>query len=100
MTDSSDELAVNRALWTVVNAQFTDARAREAWAAEDFSWGLFGNLESRLRVLGDVDGLDVVELGCGTAYVSAWLAGLGARPVGVDWTLPAVARRSSVCPSR
>jgi SAM-dependent methyltransferase len=29
-------------------------------------------------------GLDCVELGCGTAYVSAWLARRGARPVGVD----------------
>ena len=28
--------------------------------------------------LGDVDGNDVVELGCGTAYVSAWLARRGA----------------------
>ena len=36
--------------------------------------------------LGDVDGLDVVELGCGTAYFSAWLARRGARPVGVDIT--------------
>jgi 2-polyprenyl-3-methyl-5-hydroxy-6-metoxy-1,4-benzoquinol methylase len=35
-------------------------------------------------VLGDVAGLDVVELGCGTAYFSAWLARAGARPVGVD----------------
>jgi SAM-dependent methyltransferase len=37
-------------------------------------------------VLGEVSGLDVVELGCGTAYVSAWLARRGARPVGVDPT--------------
>jgi len=37
-------------------------------------------------VLGDVNGLDVVELGCGTAYFSAWLARRGARPVGVDVT--------------
>ena len=36
--------------------------------------------------LGDVAGLDVIELGCGTAYVSAWLARRGARPVGVDLT--------------
>jgi 2-polyprenyl-3-methyl-5-hydroxy-6-metoxy-1,4-benzoquinol methylase len=35
-------------------------------------------------VLPDVDGLDVVELGCGTAYWSAWLARGGARPVGLD----------------
>jgi ubiquinone/menaquinone biosynthesis C-methylase UbiE len=33
-----------------------------------------------------VDGLDVVELGCGTAYFSAQLAQRGARPVGVDPT--------------
>src|SRR5690348_9558654 len=32
----------------------------------------------------DVAGLDVIELGCGTAYVSAWLARRGARPVGID----------------
>ena len=34
----------------------------------------------------DVAGLDTVELGCGTAYVSAWLAQRGARPVAVDPT--------------
>ena len=31
-----------------------------------------------------VAGLDIVELGCGTGYVSAWLARRGARPVGID----------------
>ena len=86
MTDPRDDLAVNRALWTVVNAEFTDARAHEAWSATDFVWGLFGNPERQLCALGDVADLDVVELGCGTAYISAWLAGLGARPVGVDLT--------------
>ena len=29
-------------------------------------------------------GLDAIELGCGTGYVSAWLARRGARPVGID----------------
>ena len=38
-----------------------------------------------LRLLpDDLAGLDTVELGCGTAYVSAWLARRGARPVGID----------------
>ena len=37
-------------------------------------------------MLGDVRGLDVIELGCGTAYFSAWLARRGARPTGVDVT--------------
>jgi SAM-dependent methyltransferase len=31
-----------------------------------------------------VDGADAVEFGCGSGYVSAWLARRGARPVGVD----------------
>jgi SAM-dependent methyltransferase len=35
-------------------------------------------------MLDDVDGLDAIELGCGTGYVSAWLARRGARPVGID----------------
>jgi SAM-dependent methyltransferase len=41
--------------------------------------------ESQLHLLpDDLDGLDVIELGCGTGYVSAWLARRGARPVGID----------------
>ena len=51
------------------------------------------------RRLGDVDGLDVVELGCGTAYVSAWLARRGARPVGVDVT-PAQLATARRCQER
>ena len=51
-----------------------------------FVWGLFHMPERELGVLGDVADLDVIELGCGTAYVSAWLARMGARPVGVDLT--------------
>ena len=40
--------------------------------------------EAELRVLGDVKGLDVLELGCGAAQWSIALAKLGARPVGLD----------------
>ncbi len=40
-----------------------------------------------MNVLPDVTGKDVVELGCGTAYVGAWLKRRGARRVvGVDLT--------------
>ena len=42
--------------------------------------------EAEVGALPDVDGSDVVELGCGTAYFSAWLARRGARPTGVDIT--------------
>jgi SAM-dependent methyltransferase len=76
------------------NAAFWEARredqlrlAGEQWAATEPSWGIFGVPESVARLLpADVAGQDIVELGCGTAYVSAWLARAGARPVGVDPT--------------
>jgi SAM-dependent methyltransferase len=32
----------------------------------------------------DMAGQDAIELGCGTAYVSAWMARRGARVVGID----------------
>lgn len=63
-----------------------DEHAYRAWAASEITWGVFDVPERELGVLGDVEGLDVVELGCGTAYFSAWLARRGARPVGVDVT--------------
>jgi len=81
-----DSVAANIAVWTGENAQYTDAAAERAWAREEIAWGQFAVPEAELRVLGDVSGLDVVELGCGTAYFSAWLARHGARPVGVDPT--------------
>ena len=81
----SDDAAVNRELWTKTNSEYTDRAALGAWRREP-SWGVWHIPDAELGVFGDVDGLDVVELGCGTAYVSAWLAQRGARPVGVDIT--------------
>ena len=86
MSGISDDARRNREDWTQANAEFTDARASETWAAAEITWGVFGVPEASLDTLGDVAGLDVVELGCGTAYFSAWLAKRGARPVGVDPT--------------
>ena len=85
MTLSEDALR-NRQAWTKTNAEYTDARALEAWAKPEIDWGVFGIPESELGVLGDVAGKDVIELGCGTAYFSAWLARRGARVTGLDVT--------------
>jgi SAM-dependent methyltransferase len=86
MAERPDYVQQNVANWTRANAEYTDAAAERAWAKEEISWGVFETPESQLRVLGDVSGLDVVDLGCGTAYFSAWLARRGARVVGVDPT--------------
>jgi SAM-dependent methyltransferase len=74
----------NRTLWSEVNAQFTDGDAEGRWTEREITWGLFRTSEAALDVLGDVDGARVVELGCGTAYLSAWLARGAARVVAVD----------------
>ena len=85
MTDGRDsEIALNRALWSVMNERFTDAAAEEMWLRTDIVWGLFATPERDLGVLGDLQDLDVLELACGTAYFSAWLARAGAKPVAVD----------------
>lgn len=77
----------NRASWTLANAQFTAGTAREAWSRKHIAWGVWSVPEDEIQVLRDVRGLDVIELGCGTAYWSAWLKKLGARRVvGVDIT--------------
>ncbi|WP_027861586.1 class I SAM-dependent methyltransferase [Marmoricola sp. URHB0036] len=78
--------ARNRALWAVVNERFTDAAAEDMWSRPDPVWGIFAVPEPDIGVLGRVHGLDVVELACGTAYFSAWLARAGANPVAVDFS--------------
>jgi ubiquinone/menaquinone biosynthesis C-methylase UbiE len=80
------DAAKNRVYWTRANAEYTGPTAAEKWAQPEISWGIWDKPEPELGVIGEVDGLDVVELGCGTAYFSAWLARRGARPVGVDIT--------------
>ena len=86
MTSWSDDAAKNAALWTETNREYTDDSAATNWALDEISWGIWAIDESALNVLPPLDGIDVVELGCGTAYFSAWLARRGARPVGVDIT--------------
>jgi ubiquinone/menaquinone biosynthesis C-methylase UbiE len=77
----------NRASWTESNAEYTAGSARASWAAKRITWGVFKVPEDEIKVLPDVRGLDVIELGCGTAYFGAWIKKLGARRVvGVDVT--------------
>src|SRR5205823_12934865 len=76
----------NREVWTQENASYTGPKALEAWQQAEIRWGVFQVPESEVGALPDVAGKDVVELGCGTAYFSAWSAKRGARPVSVDLT--------------
>ncbi|MGH3103893.1 MAG: class I SAM-dependent methyltransferase [Gaiellaceae bacterium] len=81
-----DDARRNRELWTRINAEYTGGAARRQWSREEITWGTWHVPERELNVLPELDGLDVIELGCGTAYFAASLARHGARTVGVDVT--------------
>jgi SAM-dependent methyltransferase len=79
-----DHVARNRSYWDG-QAEFFAVVGAERWAAAEPYWGVWDVPESQLGVLAhDLDNLDAIELGCGTGYVSKWLADRGARPVGID----------------
>ena len=79
----SDHVALNRASWDA-DAENWVAAGRERWADARIRWGTWGVPEDQLNLLPDLDGLDVIELGCGTGYVSSWMARRDAHPVGLD----------------
>ena len=64
---------------------------------DDFVWGPEGLREADAGLLGEVAGRDVLEVGCGAAQCSRWLAGRGARVVGLDLSIGMLqgARRST-----
>lgn len=79
-----DHVLRNREAWNGYAADYVQD-GEENWAAAEPSWGIWSVPESQLGLLpADLAGADTIELGCGTGYVSAWLARRGARPVGID----------------
>jgi SAM-dependent methyltransferase len=79
----SEHASRNRALWDRQADEYQDLH-REHIGRPEPRWGLWQLPEDELRVLGDVAGKDVLELGCGAAQWSILLAGRGARVVGMD----------------
>src|SRR4249920_1912478 len=84
MSELPEHVRRNRAQWDEWAAEY-EAPGRHNWSREEPAWGIWGVPESEVHMFpDDVTGLDVIELGCGNGYVSAWLARRGARPVGID----------------
>ena len=79
----SEHAARTREMWNEDAPNWVEG-GRRKWASPVPLWGAWDLPEEELGILGAVRGLDVVDLGCGTGYWSAWFARLGARPVGLD----------------
>ena len=84
INDLPEHVRRNRAAWDRWASEY-EKPGEAAWAKQSPTWGIWGVPESDLRMLpDDLAGKDAIELGCGTAYVSAWMARRGARVVGID----------------
>lgn len=83
MTDQAlpEHVRINRAYWDE-NAPSWVASGERQWRSEP-RWGIWGVPIPGL-LPDEMTGLDAIELGCGTAYVSAWMARRGAKVVGID----------------
>ena len=83
MTDPPDYVLNNRAHWDRWAPDWVEMGER-AWKGEP-SWGIWGVPDHEVDLLpADMSGMDAIELGCGTAYVSGWMIRRGARVVGID----------------
>ena len=74
----------NRDHWDGMADQWV-APGERAWASSEPFWGVWSLPDAEVSLLpGDMTGLDAIELGCGTGYVSGWMARRGARVVAID----------------
>ncbi|EPX81336.1 class I SAM-dependent methyltransferase [Litoreibacter arenae] len=79
-----DYLTINKDVWNTDAVNWVDF-AKERWSLEAPEWGTWGNPDKGLQLLPpDMTGLDAIELGCGTGYVSGWMARRGARVTAID----------------
>lgn len=86
LTESSlpEHVQENRRYWDGM-AHAWVVRGREAWASAQPYWGCWSVPDSTVALLPeDMSGMDAIELGCGTGYVSGWMVRRGARVVGID----------------
>src|SRR6478672_7771072 len=74
----------NQASWDADSDAYQERHGGELADSGGVAWGTTQIPESELRVLGEVAGKDILELGCGAAQWSIGLAKLSARPVGID----------------
>ena len=84
MATDDDYLRRNRDYWNGQAAWYAE-RASDAWTQEEPTWGIWGIPEREVGMLRAVrPGIDALEDGCGTGYVSSWMARRGARVTGLD----------------
>ncbi|ODT98079.1 MAG: SAM-dependent methyltransferase [Pseudonocardia sp. SCN 72-86] len=80
---SAESERASRAWWDADADDYLDEHLPDIGQL-DFVWCPEALHEADARLLGDVAGRRVLEVGCGSAPCSRWLAAQGAHPVGLD----------------
>jgi SAM-dependent methyltransferase len=80
---ASATIRANRSWWDA-NADDYQREHGEFLGDDRFVWGPEGLDEQHAHLLGAVAGRRVLEVGCGAAQCSRWLAAQGAHPVAID----------------
>ena len=81
--DEAESLRANRADWDAYADEYQSTHG-EFLGDAGFLWGPEGVREDDVRVLGDVAGRDVLEIGSGAGQCSRWVLERGGRPVAID----------------
>lgn len=81
---ATDTARLNRAAWDRWSDTYQAKHGQLLAGPNAQAWGLWRAPESRLQLLGDVQGLDVAELGCGAAHWSRALADSARSVVAID----------------
>ncbi|MEW6058683.1 MAG: class I SAM-dependent methyltransferase [Actinomycetota bacterium] len=87
MSKSPRHVRKNRRFWDHLSDEYQALHARQLNRWDRPVWGVWSIPESKLQVLGDVAGKDVLEFGCGGGQWSIYLSRMGARPVGLDLSI-------------
>lgn len=74
----------NRRTWDADADEYQRMHMDSLSDEKAFAWGIWRISENEIGALGDVEGMDVLELGCGAAQWSIALAKRGARVTGLD----------------
>jgi SAM-dependent methyltransferase len=80
----SADAARNERAWNGQSDEYQTKHGPQLEASGGAAWGVWQIPEAELQVLGDVRGVDALELGCGAAQWSIALHKLGANVTGLD----------------
>jgi SAM-dependent methyltransferase len=83
MNEVAPHVRKNRAYWDEASADYQQQHGATLFE-QALAWGVWRIPEAEVNALGDLEGRDVLEFGCGGAQWSVALAQRGVRVIGMD----------------